>query len=264
MGSLTVFPAQSRKAFLSENPRFDFIPSQEMPLPEGAGFPDGNLQSLWDGLFAPDALQSLQRDPMESDLDSRAASTPESPSPDFIAMMASPPPVPGAPEWNSITAAQRQPSRRRPGHAARASPGALQGLYMSRPESGRRRSPSSESSASDGSRACSSPLGSSQRISKPREHRLVERKYRSTICARITELRDCIPSLQRAADSPSPGESNDGEFEQESATKLTKAMILAAAVQYIREIQRRNAEIQGERDEWKERCQMFERLILRA
>jgi hypothetical protein len=45
---------------------------------------------------------------------------------------------------------------------------------------------------------------------------------------------------------------------------VTKGTILSTAVDYILEIQKQNARLCAERDEWKSRFQEFEKLVLRG
>jgi hypothetical protein len=106
--------------------------------------------------------------------------------------------------------------------------------------------------------------GPTLKATKLKAHCAVERKYRSNLCSRFNELKECLPSLRGTTDRSSSGSDcgSDPNSTSDVGPSVTKATILATAVEYILEIQKQNARIRAEREEWKSRFQAFEKLIL--
>jgi hypothetical protein len=101
---------------------------------------------------------------------------------------------------------------------------------------------------------------------KLQTHSAVERRYRSNLCSRFNELKNCLPSLQGTSDRFS-GAGDSGSDQESPADfnvrpSVTKATVLATAVQYILNLQKQNAQACAERDNWKSRFQVYEKLML--
>jgi len=88
-------------------------------------------------------------------------------------------------------------------------------------------------------------------------HNDIERKYRTNLKDRISELRDAVPVLRTIAE-----EGDDDEETQPSrAAKISKGTVLAKAIEYIQQLERRNKQIVDEHRELSRRLQAFEQLL---
>ncbi|RFU81684.1 helix-loop-helix dna-binding domain-containing [Trichoderma arundinaceum] len=84
-------------------------------------------------------------------------------------------------------------------------------------------------------------------------HNDVERKYRTNLKDKITELRNAVPALQQVA-----------EGEPESAqgiAKVSKGTVLTKATEYIHQLEQRNKDILSEHKQLMRRLQAFEALL---
>ncbi|KAL2162073.1 hypothetical protein VTH06DRAFT_7858 [Thermothelomyces fergusii] len=91
-------------------------------------------------------------------------------------------------------------------------------------------------------------------------HNDIERKYRTNLKDKIAELRNAIPSLRTV---PEEG-GDDDEAQQSRAVKVSKGTVLAKAIEYIHQLERRNKEIVEEHRELSRRLQAFEQLLSAA
>ncbi|KAL2135055.1 hypothetical protein VTI74DRAFT_9975 [Chaetomium olivicolor] len=87
-------------------------------------------------------------------------------------------------------------------------------------------------------------------------HNDIERKYRTNLKDKISELRDAVPSLRTISE-------NGGEDEtQPSRTaKVSKGTVLTKATEYIHYLERKNKMIVQEHRELSRRLQAFEQLL---
>ncbi|KAL7946540.1 hypothetical protein V8C42DRAFT_39132 [Trichoderma barbatum] len=84
-------------------------------------------------------------------------------------------------------------------------------------------------------------------------HNDVERKYRTNLKDKITELRNAVPALQQVA-----------EGEQDAAqgnAKVSKGTVLTKATEYIHQLEQRNKDILTEHKQLMRRLQAFEALL---
>lgn len=75
-----------------------------------------------------------------------------------------------------------------------------------------------------------------------RSHSLVEKHYRNNLNEKIAELRDSVPSLRQDVHSP------DGPAGSVSAPKFNKATILTKAIEHIKQLEKRTAQLEAEND----------------
>jgi len=126
----------------------------------------------------------------------------------------------------------------------------------------RRRSPSDEE---EEEQTQQQPVPNNCRTTRLQAHSAVERRYRSNLCSRFNELKQCIPALRGTSDRFASGSDCGSDRESTgdaAAGSVTKATILSTAIDYILEIQKQNTCLCAEREEWKSRFQKFEKLIL--
>ena len=110
------------------------------------------------------------------------------------------------------------------------------------------------------SRANPAPAAADRPKDKPKSsdraaHNDIERKYRTNLKDRISELRDAIPSLR-----PNP-EDPDDMTSARAAPKVSKGTVLSKATEYIHQLERRNRAMALKNDELSRRLQAFEQLI---
>ncbi|KAK4111274.1 hypothetical protein N656DRAFT_711785 [Canariomyces notabilis] len=88
-------------------------------------------------------------------------------------------------------------------------------------------------------------------------HNDIERKYRTNLKDKISELRDAIPSLRTISEN---GGEEDGT-QPSRAPKASKGTVLTKATEYIHWLERRNKQIAQEHRELSRRLQAFEQLL---
>ncbi|KAK4249420.1 helix-loop-helix DNA-binding domain-containing protein [Corynascus novoguineensis] len=88
-------------------------------------------------------------------------------------------------------------------------------------------------------------------------HNDIERKYRTNLKDKISELRDAVPTLRSMMEEG--GE--DDEAQSSRAAKVSKGTVLAKAIEYIHQLERRNKQIVEEHRELSRRLQAFEQLL---
>ncbi|KAL2168138.1 hypothetical protein VTG60DRAFT_353 [Thermothelomyces hinnuleus] len=91
-------------------------------------------------------------------------------------------------------------------------------------------------------------------------HNDIERKYRTNLKDKIAELRNAVPSLRTVSEEGG----DDDETQQSRAAKVSKGTVLAKAIEYIHQLERRNKEIVEEHRELSRRLQAFEQLLSAA
>ncbi|KXX73755.1 Sterol regulatory element-binding protein 1 [Madurella mycetomatis] len=88
-------------------------------------------------------------------------------------------------------------------------------------------------------------------------HNDIERKYRTNLKDKISELRDAVPSLRTI---PEDGGEDDAT-QPSRAPKVSKGTVLTKATEYIHWLERRNKQIAQEHRELSRRLQAFEQLL---
>ncbi|KAK0742403.1 hypothetical protein B0T21DRAFT_346207 [Apiosordaria backusii] len=88
-------------------------------------------------------------------------------------------------------------------------------------------------------------------------HNDIERKYRTNLKDKISELRDAVPALRTI---PENEEGEDGT-QPSRAPKVSKGAVLTKATEYIHWLERRNKQIVQEHRELSRRLQAFEQLL---
>ncbi|KAK1836668.1 hypothetical protein QBC39DRAFT_387651 [Podospora conica] len=86
-------------------------------------------------------------------------------------------------------------------------------------------------------------------------HNDIERKYRTNLKDRISELRDAVPALHTIAED---GEDDDST---NRGAKVSKGAVLTKATEYIHYLERRNKQIMQEHRKLSQRLQAFEQLL---
>ncbi|KAK7747076.1 hypothetical protein SLS62_009232 [Diatrype stigma] len=86
-------------------------------------------------------------------------------------------------------------------------------------------------------------------------HNDIERKYRTNLKDRISELRDAIPSLRAIPDDA------DDMASARAAPKVSKGTVLSKATEYIHQLERRNRSMAQKNEDLARRLQAFEQLI---
>ncbi|KAL1837009.1 hypothetical protein VTJ49DRAFT_4394 [Mycothermus thermophilus] len=86
-------------------------------------------------------------------------------------------------------------------------------------------------------------------------HNDIERKYRTNLKDKISELRNAVPSLRTISDN---GTEDDGT---QRPAKVSKGTVLTKATEYIHYLERRNKQIMQEHRELSRRLQAFEQLL---
>ncbi|KAL6866638.1 hypothetical protein J3F83DRAFT_116630 [Trichoderma novae-zelandiae] len=84
-------------------------------------------------------------------------------------------------------------------------------------------------------------------------HNDVERKYRTNLKDKITELRNAVPALQQVAE----GEPDTAQ----GVAKVSKGTVLTKATEYIHQLEERNKDIMTEHKQLMRRLQAFEALL---
>lgn len=88
-------------------------------------------------------------------------------------------------------------------------------------------------------------------------HNDIERKYRTNLKDKISELRDAVPALHSI---PEDGV-DEGDGSDQRAPKVSKGTVLTKATEYIQYLERRNRVIMKEHQELARRLQAFEQLL---
>lgn len=116
---------------------------------------------------------------------------------------------------------------------------------------------------------------------KKTAHNMIEKRYRTNLNDKITQLRDAVPSLRimaRRADGSSPPDFGDAAADDEyllelgglapqssaahQATKLNKATILSKATEYILQLERRNRGLETEISALRGRMEGLEMMLM--
>ncbi|KAK5987812.1 Putative transcription factor sre2 [Cladobotryum mycophilum] len=84
-------------------------------------------------------------------------------------------------------------------------------------------------------------------------HNDVERKYRTNLKEKITELRNAVPALQQTDDAESSS--------AQGTAKVSKGTVLTKATEYIHQLEQRNKDIMTEHRNLMRRLQAFETLL---
>lgn len=109
--------------------------------------------------------------------------------------------------------------------------------------SGARVQPSKKRKVSaDNANSSASPDGQKSSSVLNRSHSLVEKRYRNNLNDKITDLRKSIPSLREDA------QNRDEQPGSVSAPKFNKATILTKAIEYIHQLEKRNAYLEDAND----------------
>ncbi|TQN72938.1 Sterol regulatory element-binding protein 1 [Colletotrichum shisoi] len=90
-------------------------------------------------------------------------------------------------------------------------------------------------------------------------HNDIERKYRTNLKDRISELRDAVPSLRSIPEEG--GEDAEADSQSQRGPKVSKGTVLTKATEYIHYLERRNKAIMREHHELARRLQAFEQLL---
>ncbi|KAF9876069.1 helix-loop-helix DNA-binding domain-containing protein [Colletotrichum karsti] len=90
-------------------------------------------------------------------------------------------------------------------------------------------------------------------------HNDIERKYRTNLKDRISELRDAVPSLRSIPEDG--GEDAEVDSQSQRGPKVSKGTVLTKATEYIHYLERRNKAIMREHQELARRLQAFEQLL---
>ncbi|KAK4125173.1 hypothetical protein N657DRAFT_644008 [Parathielavia appendiculata] len=116
---------------------------------------------------------------------------------------------------------------------------------------------------------------------------MIEKRYRTNLNDKITQLRDAVPSLrllaQRAKNAAEGGSATRAELEDDdddaaavaedgglirettcstSGLKLNKATILSKATEYIRQLERRNQGLEAENGALRGRMEGLEMILM--
>lgn len=90
-------------------------------------------------------------------------------------------------------------------------------------------------------------------------HNDIERKYRTNLKDKISELRDAVPSLRSM---PEEGDEEcEGEGQSRGGPKVSKGTVLLKATEYIHHLEKRNKAIMKEHQDLARRLQAFEQLL---
>ncbi|KAF5502035.1 putative transcription factor sre2 [Colletotrichum aenigma] len=90
-------------------------------------------------------------------------------------------------------------------------------------------------------------------------HNDIERKYRTNLKDKISELRDAVPSLKSIPEEG--GEDAEVDSQSQRGPKVSKGTVLTKATEYIHYLERRNKAIMREHQELARRLQAFEQLL---
>ncbi|KAH6842981.1 hypothetical protein B0I37DRAFT_208284 [Chaetomium sp. MPI-CAGE-AT-0009] len=88
-------------------------------------------------------------------------------------------------------------------------------------------------------------------------HNDIERKYRTNLKDKISELRDAVPALRTISEEGV----EDEETQPSRAAKVSKGTVLTKATEYIHFLERRNKQIAQEHRDLSRRLQAFEQLL---
>ncbi|KAJ4293819.1 hypothetical protein N0V88_005332 [Collariella sp. IMI 366227] len=87
-------------------------------------------------------------------------------------------------------------------------------------------------------------------------HNDIERKYRTNLKDKISELRDAVPSLRTISEN-----GGEDETQPSRSAKVSKGTVLTKATEYIHYLERKNKLIVQEHRELSRRLQAFEQLL---
>ncbi|KAK3899787.1 hypothetical protein C8A05DRAFT_17830 [Staphylotrichum tortipilum] len=90
-------------------------------------------------------------------------------------------------------------------------------------------------------------------------HNDIERKYRTNLKDKISELKDAVPALQTILEEGGGGGEDDTQPSR--TAKVSKGTVLTKATEYIHFLERRNKQIVQEHRELSRRLQAFEQLL---
>ncbi|KAK4042381.1 hypothetical protein C8A01DRAFT_44631 [Parachaetomium inaequale] len=88
-------------------------------------------------------------------------------------------------------------------------------------------------------------------------HNDIERKYRTNLKDKISELRDAVPALRTISEN----DIEDEETQPSRTANVSKGTVLTKATEYIHLLERRNKQIEQEHRELSRRLQAFEQLL---
>ncbi|KAK0633783.1 helix-loop-helix DNA-binding domain-containing protein [Immersiella caudata] len=101
---------------------------------------------------------------------------------------------------------------------------------------------------------------------KKTAHNMIEKRYRTNLNGKITELRDAIPSLRatrrQAIGSEGEGFVDDDVNNLAPAPKLNKATILSKATDYINQLESKNRNLETENSALRGRMEGLEMLLM--
>ncbi|KAI1322585.1 helix-loop-helix DNA-binding domain-containing protein [Xylariaceae sp. FL0255] len=114
-----------------------------------------------------------------------------------------------------------------------------------------------------GSRKNSQETAERPKLEKPKNpdrtaHNDIERKYRTNLKDKITELRDAVPALRSI---PEDDDGNSPVASPKTAPKVSKGTVLTKATEYIHQLERRNRSMTQKNEELARRLQAFEQLV---
>ncbi|KAI0395515.1 hypothetical protein F5Y17DRAFT_465690 [Xylariaceae sp. FL0594] len=100
---------------------------------------------------------------------------------------------------------------------------------------------------------------------KKTAHNMIEKRYRTNLNDKIAALRDSVPSLRIMSKSARGEDTTNDREELQGLTpahKLNKATVLSKATEYIRHLEKRNGQLQGENTIMQQRIAAFEKLFM--